>query len=374
MKFTLLISLILPNLLWAQPLAPVASTGVELFEETTEHDVSLRKTQPLYLAHSLGQLTIHGWAQDRIRVKITKRVFARGADQAKKEFEKFDLSSLETRTTFELRVGHVRGVDLVTKMRDQTQTEIKIDLEIYAPYQLDLSVLLGEKRAFFLDLWKGRFQLTGKNSVLNLQRLNLKESASVNCVDCELLVEDSKLQGHFLLGERRAVFRNSESTEKVFLNTRAGEVKLEHTQGNFAIHTESGRLSSQFHSGDLNFHAQDGGVYVNDLQGNLEASTKTGQMIIDVNSVSDYLRLETQEADIQVTLMPNFEGILDLLSTKKRATVQFVHEPIKSPFREHYGPDFPGQIESRVGEKTSVTIRAHASKGSVRILRKVPQS
>ena len=356
----------------AQPLVNrIGSGGVQSFTDEVERDLPIKKQVPLYIQHSLGNVSIQGWVQDRIRVKIKKRILAATEKQAQTEMNKLDLITLDTAKSFELRVGHARGVDLVSKLRDEKQSQVAVDIEIKAPYQLDLTVVLGEGRELSLQQWKGAIALTGLNSKLRFSRLHSTRPANVNCQNCNLAMTDSHLDGHFLLGNKDVLLRAVEA-EHLFIDSTAGEVRLEQTRGNLSVHTTTGRFNSVGHRGFLSFQSDDGGMFLSGLRGDAEAQTQTGQMMIEVEEVKKFLHLDSEKSDIQVTLPTKFEGQLDLSSLRGEVVVQFPVIPNKLLVSETYGPAAPGRVDAIVGNANDVAIHAYSKQGGVRIMRKAP--
>ena len=350
-----------------------SAPAIQSFTEEVERDLPLKRQTPLYIPHHLGNLTVQGWVQDRIRVKIIKRVFAVSKEAADLEMKKFDLVTLETNQSFELRMGHTHGSDLVSKMRDEKQTSIAVDLEIKAPYQMDLSILLGEQKTLSLQQWRGTVQVTSRNCKIEMSRLTLKKDAQVSAQNCEVSLSDSQLSGHFLLGNKNIVLKNVDAVRSLFVDTTSGEVHLEKTSGAISVHTTTGRITSNEHRGLLTVQSEEGGAFISGLAGDLDASTQSGQIMIDADEVKHYLHLDSEKSDIQVTLAPKFEGLLDLLSLRGEVVVQFPQEPNKKISRETYGPSSPGRVDSMVGSSNQVTIHAYTKEGGVRILRKAPK-
>ena len=346
-----------PTALTKGPLVLPTATpthSYQTFSEEIERDLPLKRQVPLYITHTLGNLSIQGWVQDRIRVTIKKKIIAQSEAQAKIELKKLDLVTLETAQSFELRVGHSRGTDLVTKLRDEKQNQVIVDLEIKAPYQMGLTISAGDHKNFSLQQWRGAIALTGKNTKLDFSRLNLQKPMKVNCQNCEVSVTDSKLSGHFLVGTENVDFHQVHTDQTVFVDTTSGEVHLDETDGKFSVHTTTGKLSSVHHTGNLSFQSEDGGVYVTRLDGDMDASTQSGQVMIEADTVSHSLHLDSEKSDIQVSLPAKFEGLLDLLSLRGEVVVQFPHEKKKSLASETYGPTSPGRIDAIVGNSNAV--------------------
>jgi hypothetical protein len=343
--------------------------AVQSFEETVERDIPLKKSLPLYLQHRLGNVSIQGWVQDRIRVTIKKRVLSDSAANAKKEFKKLDLVSLETASAFEIRVGHTQGVDLVSKMHDEAQTQVQVDLEIKAPYQSDLSVLLGDGKHFKLQEWRGGVKVTGKNNSLSFNKLNLSQPIFVNCQQCDAEVKESKLEGHLLVGNKPILLTDVDGKSGISLDAGNEEVKLENSRGTVNVYSKAGRLTANKFTGNLHFQSVDGGAYINQFSGELSVQTQTGQVMLDIEPGASVLDIDTEKSDIQISLPTTFAGGLDLMSLRGEIVVQFPYESNKS-FVDTYGPASPGRIDGTIGQDQKIRIHAYTKQGGVRILRK----
>lgn len=350
-------------------LVPTPVHAVQSFEETVNRDLPIKKSLPLYLQHRLGNVSIEGWVQDRIRVTIKKRVLADTEAIAKTEFKKLDLISLETSSTFELRVGHTQGTDLVSKMRDESDSQVQVDIEIKAPYRSDLTVVLGDGRTLKLSEWRGGVKVTGKNNSLQLSKLQLTHPIFVNCLECAIEVKECKLEGHFLIGSKSVVLNNVDAKNGLTIDAGNEEIRVESSRGKLNIHSRSGRLTVTKFDGTLRFQSTEGGAYINQFTGELSVQTQTGQVMVDADANVQSLDLDTDKSDIQIALQPGFSGGLDLMSLRGEIVVQFPYEVNKSAI-ETYGPTSPGKVEGTIGSDSKIRVHAYSKQGGVRILRK----
>lgn len=347
--------------------------AVQTFHEESEQDLPLRRQNPLYLRHSIGSVRVQGWVQDRVRVTLKKQVLAETKEEAEKAFKKLELVSLETPSSFEIRVGKDRGADIVTKLKESQHEPVTVDLEIRAPYQSDFTIILGEGRDLDLQQWRGGLTVNGKNSSIKLAKLTLAKPLKVNCQSCEVEINDSKLSGHVFSGGKSVAMNGVDSVKDFSIDAGVGEVRLERTTGKIEVHTTTGRMSSGNHQGTLSFQSKEGGLFVTGIKGNLEAQTQTGQLMAEAESVQSYLQLDNQKGDVQISLPPKFEGNLDLLSLRGETVVQFPTQLNPKLASESYGPSSPGRVDGYIGKKNNINIHAYTRDGGVRILRKVPK-
>ena len=362
------------SLMWFIALL-ITSSGalaVKSFEDESEKDLTLKKSIPLYLQHKIGNISIQGWVQDRIRVKIKKRVLADSEIQANQAFDKLDLITLETSNRFEIRVGHKQGVDLVSKMKDQLQNSVQVDLEIKAPLQSDFTIVLGDGKTLKVDTWHGGIVILGKNNTLHFSKLSLNQPLSVNCLQCETDIHDSKMGGHLLLGSKTVLLSEVEADPSLSIDESNEEIRIENSKGVIGINSKSGRLSVAKFQGNLNFQSTEGGADISGFQGNLNIQTQSGQVIVDAEEVKNFINVDTEKSDIQISLPPQFEGALDLMSLRGEVVVQFPYDLKRIPGENAYGPNSPGRIDAQIGSNSSVSLHAYSKQGGVRLIRKVP--
>jgi hypothetical protein len=356
--------------IWTQLSTP-AFGAPQLFQKQVEKDLALKRALPVYVNHRLGDVTIQGWVQDRIRVTLRYRTFAESETHAQAEFAKRTLVTFEGRERFEIRVGHPQGADLVTKMRDRARSPVHVDLEIKAPYQSALALVLGEGQKLKLEQWRGPVDLTGMNNALEFSRLELARELTVSCIPCQVDLRDSSLQGRLVVGSKPVQITDVKTTG---LSIDAGneEVRVERSEGRMSVHTKSGRLNVNRFKGKIEFQSDEGAAFLNQISGTAEVQTQSGQIMLDLEEVSGPVHLDTEKSDIQVSLQPQFEGSIDLLSLRGEVIVQFPYEPLKTAGAERYGPVSPGRVDGVIGSRTTPLIHAFSKQGGVRLIRKAP--
>ena len=345
------------------------SHAVQSFQMEREQDLSMKHELPIYLQHRIGDVSVQGWVQDRIRVTLKMRVLAGSKEEADREFQKLDLIALDAGTRFEMRVGHARGVDLVSKMRDARQSAVQVDLEIKAPYQTDFSVILGEGRSLVVDQWRGGFLVDGSRDHLSFSRLTMSRELRVNCRACDTEIHDSKFKGRIAPGQKPLILSGVES-DGVSIDAENDEIRIDRSTGDIGIHSRAGRLTVSRFSGKLRFQSEDGGAFLNQLQGAAEVQTQTGQVLMDWERDPESVEVDTEKGDIQIALPASFEGGLDLMSLRGEVIVQFPYEARKLDSGNAYGPPSPGRVDGKVGRKKGGLIHAFSKQGGVRILRK----
>jgi hypothetical protein len=345
--------------------------AIQGFEHEEERLIPLRHSLPIYLQHRNGNVSIQGWVQDRIKVTLKMRMLAETDLEAQQEFKKLSLISFEGRERYEFRVGHTPGTDLVTKMRDRTRSPVQVDLEIKAPYQSNLTVVLGEGKEFKLEQWRGGVSVNGKNNRLSFSRLDLSRQMELNCIQCETEIRSSRFKGRISIGSKPLILTDVDSSA---LSVEGGseEVRVERGTGKLIVHTTSGRLTVSRFQGKIEFQSEEGGAFLNQISGMADVHTQLGQVMLDFDEVKGPVHVDTGRGDIQVSLYPRFEGAIDLLSLRGEVIVQFPHEPSKSTNLNRYGPESPGRVDGVIGRRTEPLIHAYSKEGGVRLIRKVP--
>ncbi|MBU6153452.1 MAG: DUF4097 family beta strand repeat protein [Bdellovibrionales bacterium] len=352
-------------------LVAVPCLAIQSFTLQVEQDLALKHALPVYIQHRLGDLSVQGWVQDRIRVEMKMKVLAETKEAAEQEFKKLDLITFEGKDRFEIRMGHSQGVDLVSKMRDRAKNPVQVDLFIKAPYQSNLSIVMGEGKRMKLEQWRGSVSLTGKGDFLSFGNLDLSGEISLNCIQCETEIRDSTLSGRISVGSKPVTLSGVNSK---ILNIDGGteEIRIDQSTGKFTVHTRSGRLTVSRFKGDVQFQSEEGGAYLSQYSGGADIHTGSGQVVIDMDEVRNGLNVDTEKSDIQIGLLPSFVGGLDLKSLRGDVIVQFPYEISGNSNLNRYGPASSGQVDGAIGRKTRPLIHAYSKQGGVRIIRKVP--
>ena len=345
--------------------------AIQSFTLQTERDLALRHAFPVYIHHRLGDLSVQGWVQDRIRVEMKMRVLADSQESADLEFRKLGLNTFEGKDRFEIRVGHSQGVDLVSKMRDRARNSVQVDLLIKAPYQRKLSVVLGEGKRMKLEQWRGGVSLIGKGDILSFSNLDLSGEISLNCLQCETDIRQSSVSGRMSVGSR-PVTLSQVNAKALNIDGGTEEIRIDQSSGNITVHTKSGRLTVSRFKGNLQFESEEGGAYFSQYAGGADIHTGSGQVVLDLDGVQGGLNVDTEKSDIQIGLLPDFEGGLDLKSLRGDVIVQFPYESNGVSHANRYGPASTGQVDGTVGKKSRPLIHAYSKQGGVRIIRKVP--
>lgn len=350
---------------------PLRVCAIQSFSLQSEQDLALTRALPVYIQHRIGDLSIQGWVQDRIRVEMKMRVLAETRELADQEFRKLGLISFEGKDRFEIRVGHSQGVDLVSKMRDRARNPVQVDLLIKAPYRSDLSVVLGEGRRMKLEQWRGGVTLSGKNDILFFNDLELSGELSVNCLQCETDVRNSTLRGRISAGSK-PVTLSGVNAKALNIDGGSEEIRIDQSAGKLTVHTRSGRLTVSRFKGEVQFQSEEGGAYLSQYTGAADVHTGSGQVVIDMDEVRGGLNVDTEKSDIQIGLLPDFQGGIDLKSLRGDVIVQFPYESSNASHLNRYGPASSGQVDGSIGRKTRPLIHAYSKQGGVRIIRKVP--
>lgn len=340
-----------------------------LFHSDEEVDVHYKKQVPIYLQHELGDVSITGWNQDLIRVKMKKTITADTEENAKIAFKKFTVISLETPTAVELRVGTPQGTDLLTKLRNrQVKKNVRVDLEIRAPSALALSILLGSEKKLKLAAWRGKINITGKKSALELNKLRANAPLNVNCTDCSLSVSESEFSGSILLSDQKIEIKKSKATpQPVLIFSQKGSINLENTEGDFQMRSQSGEVLVEHHVGALQIQSDSGKVKVDDLDGDLDIQTQTGEMDVFAKKVSSQLELKNKTGAINVVVPRGFAGEVNLQSIKGDVYTDFSVEKNKKKMEMLYGPELKGRLFGTIGSSSKVSISASSESGNIEL-------
>jgi hypothetical protein len=336
------------------------------FTSEADVDVHFKKQIPIYLQHDLGDVSIQGWSQDLIRIKLKKTVIADSEEIAVTDAAQFGMVSLETPTTIELRVGTPSGTDLLTKLRNrQKKKNVKVDLEIRAPLNLPLTVVMGAGKNLKIQQWKGAIKITGKQGNLELAKLRLTSSMNVNGPDCKISILDSEFNGSILAGNQKVELKSVKAvSEPVLVFAQNGDIELTDTAGDVQIRSVNGALHSKRHQGDLHAQTELGKVNLDSMSGEVDIQTQSGDIHYDFIRAGKIMEIKTKSGNIDLSGASDFSGDLNLQSVQGDVKTDFEVQTPKKPVDE-YGPAIHGKIIGWVGQSKRSHLTAFTEKGSI---------
>jgi len=341
------------------------------YTNEVESDVHFKKQLPIYIQHDLGDVSIQGWNQDLIRVKLKKTVVTETEESSRNISEQFGLVSLETPNSIELRVGTPQGTDLLTKLRNrQKKKDIRVDLEIRAPLTLGLTVLLGAEKAIKLNQWKGDFKFTGKQNTLDLTKVRSSSPLNLSCPDCKISIQDSEFSGSILAGNQKIVLKKVKASPKaIMVFSQNGDIEISDTEGNFQMRSQSGSLSSKKHKGDLHAQTESGKVMIDDLDGELDAQSVSGELQVASVRVGKLFEMKSKTGAIQIAIPSDYSGEVNLQTIQGEVRSDFL---IKTNDKNEnaYGPEIKGRLIGAIGKKNDSAITAFTENGSVTLKKK----
>lgn len=358
--------MILPFFVYASSYADTSYTS------EVETDVHYKKQVPIYLQHDLGDVSIQGWNQDMIRVKLKKTVTAETEEKGKAVTDKFDLISLETPTAVEIRVGTPLGTDLLSKLRNRQQKKnIRVDLEIRAPAALPLSLVMGEGKKVKLGLWRGKINVTGKQNNLEFFKIRSSLPLNVNCPDCSLSANESEFSGSILVSDQKIEMKKTRAfPQPILVFSQKGEVILDDTSGAIQIRSQNGNISSREHEGMLQVQTDGGKVYVEDLSGDLDIQSQTGEIRVIAEKIDNQMQVKNKSGAIDLTLAHEFTGEVNLQSVKGEVVTDFSIQKDKRKTDMLYGPELKGRLIGTIGQSHKVNIVASSDQGKIYLRQK----
>jgi hypothetical protein len=341
------------------------------YTNEVETDVRFKKLLPIYLQHDLGDVSIQGWNQDLIRVRLKKIVIADREELATETANRFALVSLETPTSIELRVGTPMGTDLMTKLRNrQKKKDIRVDLEIKAPINLDLTLVLGTEKSLKLSQWKGGIRINGRQGGVDLSKLKLSNPLHVHCPDCKITVSESDFSGSILAGDQKVELKKVRSGSKpLMVFSQAGEIDLSETGGNFQIRSKSGALTSSQHQGDLHAQSESGLIRMDRMSGDVDAQTTSGNISYQGIKPGKLIELKSHSGSMDLSAPSGFSGLIDLQSIQSEVVCGFPFK-VKKQSSDDYGPSIRGKAIGQIGSSQNTSIIAFSESGKIEFKKK----
>ena len=130
--------------------SPIAERApLSAFHSDVERDYNLRSIGQLQVTNLRGPIAVQGWAQDKIRVKARRTVFASNPEEAKKLFAAIDFRYQETEGNIEFSGQYGQGLSIAERIRERAQSSdptriASMEMTVFAPSNLKLKVWASE--------------------------------------------------------------------------------------------------------------------------------------------------------------------------------------------------------------------------------------
>jgi hypothetical protein len=339
-------------------------SGLHSFTFESEHDFPVRMIRPLEVSHVKGNITIHGWSLDKVRVKVKKVVLAQNVQEAALLEKGVHFRYSVHPKSIELGTQYGKELSIEQRFREREAPRISLEMEVYAPTSLNLKVLAvgGQTR---LKNWSASAEIrshTGSIEVMNMRGDRL----STLCESCQTQIQSVRSQKVRVISREGGIVLQQVQAQDLYGETDQGKIQLFDIKGHQLYVTKSGPIEGQSLEGKVEFQGTSGGVILKDVSGFLSGSLDSGSLNAQVREwkFMDKGVLESRTGDLELRLPVGFSGELDVWSVQGKASLDFPLE--RSLDSSALGPQPLSRLRGRVREGGEL-LRVFSETGNIRV-------
>jgi hypothetical protein len=335
------------------------------FYDEIEKTFVLRSLGQLQITNLRGGIVVHGWSQDKIRVKARRRASAANPEEAKRLFSALDFRYREIDGDIELSAEYGRGLEIQDRLHERKQPRTSMEMTVWAPARLGLQVWSSEGQAS-VSAWNAPVAVRTSSGTIRIE--NIKgDSVSLLCPNCAMMA--TAIKGSLrCMGGAQQVQLSNVNGGNVYVETTAGPIDLLNVSGEQLYVSKSGMLKGRRLRGRFEFHLQGGGIDVADSSGFASGYTESGDISLKMSEwqFADKALIESVTGNISISLPTNFSGDVDLWSVMGKTESSFT---VRSVVEERvYGTEPANHLRGRIGSGGE-QLRVFSRGGSVKVMK-----
>ena len=338
------------------------------FHSEVERDYNLRSIGQLQVTNLRGPVAVQGWAQDKIRVKAKRTVYAANADEAKKLFAAIDFRYQETEGNIEFSGQYGQGLSIAERIQERARSadlakRSSMEMTVFAPSNLKLKVWASEG-AVSVKGWNSDVELRSSSGEISGEQLK-GSRVSCLCQSCEVHLKNARGSVR-AMSQSGSLILDSVSANDIYLESASGSINMQNTRADtLLLVTKTGSIAGKSIQGNVEFHTQQGSVLISGLSGFASGKSDAGNIEIQSHSwvFNDNALIESQKGNVTVSLPSGFAGDVDVWSKKGQAGVDF---PLKRSADLH---NEPNHWVGRIGEEATDLLKIFSDSGNVKLSR-----
>jgi DUF4097 and DUF4098 domain-containing protein YvlB len=339
------------------------------FHSEIERDYNLRSIGQLQITNLRGPVSVQGWAQDKIRVKAKRTVFATNEDEAKKLFAAIDFRYQESEGNIEFSGQYGQGLSIAERIEERTKAAhdpsktARMEMVVFAPSNLKLKIWAAEG-AVSLKGWTADVEMRSSSGTISGDSLK-GSRVSCLCESCSVDLKNARGSIRGMSNSGNLSLVDVDATD-IYLESSSGTIFLRDTSADQQLLvTKTGSILAKNVKGSVEFHTQRGHVSITGLKGFASGKSDNGDIEIQAHSwnFSDNALIESQHGNVSVALPSGFAGDVDVFSQKGTVDVDF---PLK---RSAEAPVLANHWIGRIGEEATDLLKIFSDTGNVKLFR-----
>ena len=341
-----------------------ASGGNPVLEDAIEREFSIRDLGNLQITNLRGNISVSGWAVDRIRVRAKRRASAATEAEARAILKTIDFRFRDHDGELELSAEYGQGQDVGARLRERKNPFSAMDMSVQVPSKLKLRILAIDGS---IDIKNVVGSVEARTSGGSIRAHAIKGSSiSLTCPSCQ--IEASRIEGSLrCMGGSAQVRVTDAKPGPLYLETAEGDQVVSDIRGEQLYVMQSGSLLASRLTGNIVFHSVSGKVDIQDSRGTIGGSNDSGVTRIAMREWDlreEKTLIESKQGDIEITTPLTFDANLDLQSIT--GSVQVAFKVDTRPVPKIFGPLPANHVLGQIGEGGE-ELRVSTQSGNIRI-------
>ncbi|MFZ9596035.1 MAG: hypothetical protein ACO3A2_08155 [Bdellovibrionia bacterium] len=342
-----------------------AAFGLVPRVETSEVDFQVRSRGVFEVTNSKGDIQVHGWALDKIRLKIKKQVLEEDSKKAQKMMESLGYRYSEKSGGIELSSRYGGGFEIEKGAHEALKRQVRIDLEIMAPSYLALKLWATQGKVEVRN-WNASVDLRMNSGSVILSEVKGSQ-LQIQCARCSSSLK--KIQASVRYSGGEGDFNLEEASGKIYVETQAAHQKLSRVEGEQLYISTRGKIFGEQLEGKVEFSTEESSVELFDLKGWVSGKSHSGNVMIRVRQwkPTEPAWIETNQGNIVMNFPEGLSVDADIWSVNGVSTLEF--PVIRSGWSSKEGGEPVSHLLGRVGEGGEL-LRIFSKAGHISILKR----
>lgn len=320
----------------------------------------------LLISNPQGPVKIRGWALDRLRVRLVKRVSGATPEARKASADRIGIALDEMKGGAHLVVRTGLGLTLEQKLLDRSAKDSVVELEIRAPAHYQLQVT-GSPEVLVRD-WAADLEVRTRDGEVKIQDSKVDE-ASILCTNCRSRVDGVRGNSLRVVSAAGETSVSGSEFGKVFLETGSGKIDFRNSGATgLWITSRAGPIELSDFRGSVEFQTREGTVLGERLHGQASGRTGSGKVDLDFTEwrPTEPALLDTDSGDVFLRFGSEFSADVELASAEKTVTSEIEIRSEATPITYGPSPARDRNWRGRIG-KGGQLLQVRSKSGSIRI-------
>ena len=210
-------------------------------EERFQREYSLRSTGELEISNARGDLQIEGWAQDKIRVKATRRAKAGSLEESKALLTATDIRFQNLENGVELAAEYGRGLKIEQRLLERQNPRTSMDMAVSGPARFPLRVWAVDGKVG-IHGWTGPVEVRTARGAIHIE--NSKGAVSVLCQDCSVAIHSAQSNVRCMGGSGAIELKDIHGPQ-IYVETDSGAVTVVAAEGEQLYVSKTGPIRAK---------------------------------------------------------------------------------------------------------------------------------